>query len=116
MADPAGGTADPAGGTADLAGCVDLAAVGSPPGACGLGEVHAAATSATMTASAARNGRAGRPRLIFLRASSSDILSSYICQYPRRSPPRQSGRDVIGRGGRTRLYRAGAAPAPSVSR
>src|SRR5215475_9928045 len=109
-ADLADGTADLAGGTADLAGCGDLAAVGGPPGACARGEVHAAARSATVTASAARNGRAGRPRLIFLRASSSHILSSSICQYPRRSPPRQSGRDVIGRGGRA--VRIALAPRP----
>ena len=55
----------------------DPAAVGSPPGACGFGEVHAAARSATAIVSAARNDSAGPPRLVLLRARSSDILSSY---------------------------------------
>jgi hypothetical protein len=72
------------GGTAERAGCGDLAAVGSAPdgccccGGCGFGEVHAAARSATAIVSAASNDHARRPRLILLRARSSDILSSSI--------------------------------------
>ena len=52
-----------------------------------LAEVHAEASSATATVSAASHGRAERPRLVFLGMRSSDILSSPISKYPHRSPP-----------------------------
>jgi hypothetical protein len=46
-------------------------------------EVQAHASSATATTSAAH---AGRPRMVFLRMRSPDILSSAICKYPHRWP------------------------------
>jgi hypothetical protein len=59
-------------------GCDDRGGCGDDGCGCGFGEVHAAARSATAIVSAARNGRAGRPRLMLLRARSSDILSFSI--------------------------------------